>query len=85
VGPNVLQMETIHILDYIFPIRQHLMGYEGIASLWKARHLMDSNGIRDSEQTKLSGARNVIHIEWITNKGTQEVKVRKGHHGAAKG
>jgi hypothetical protein len=46
---------------------------------------MGSGGIRDSEQTKLSGARNVIHIEWITDKDAREVKVRKGPYGTANG
>ena len=32
-GRNVLQMETIHIMDISFSIRQHLMVYGGIAPL----------------------------------------------------
>lgn len=36
VGPNVLRMETIHIMDFIFSIRQHLMAYRGAASLGNA-------------------------------------------------
>ena len=36
VGPNVLRMETIHIMDFIFSIRQHLMAYGGAASVGNA-------------------------------------------------
>jgi hypothetical protein len=66
VVAEVLQMETIHFMDCTFLLRRRLIAWGEKASLWKAKHLMDSNGIRDSEQMKLNRVlqRNIYRLDY---------------------
>jgi len=66
VFSEVLQMETIHFMDCTFLLRRRLIAWGEKASLWKARHLMDRNGIRDSEQMKLNLVlqRNIYRLDY---------------------
>jgi hypothetical protein len=59
-------METIHFMDFTFLLRRRLIAWGEKASLWRAKHPMYSNGIRDSEQMKLNRMlqRNIYRLDY---------------------